>query len=96
MEIDYNDVINDFEVIKARTKPLLHHLLCHLISTASDSGPRNSSWQGARCTPVVHRSREHHTGVPVLGSPVQVLSSTPILKENIHQPHEGTCSSKAI
>ncbi|GFV85888.1 uncharacterized protein TNCV_1421911 [Trichonephila clavipes] len=28
----------------------------------SDRGPRNSSWQWARCTPVVGISLEHHTG----------------------------------
>ncbi|GFW96905.1 hypothetical protein TNCV_2160401 [Trichonephila clavipes] len=30
--------------------------------TVSDRGPRNSSPQRARCTPVVGRNFEHHTG----------------------------------
>ncbi|GFX30481.1 hypothetical protein TNCV_3461321 [Trichonephila clavipes] len=30
--------------------------------TKSDRGPRDSSWQWARCTPVVGLSLEHHTG----------------------------------
>ncbi|GFV19729.1 hypothetical protein TNCV_479551 [Trichonephila clavipes] len=29
--------------------------------TKSDQGPRNSSWQAARCMPVVVLSLEHHT-----------------------------------
>ncbi|GFX04739.1 hypothetical protein TNCV_2247221 [Trichonephila clavipes] len=33
----------------------------------SDRGPRNSSCQWARCTPVVGLSLEHHTGVAFLG-----------------------------
>ncbi|GFW67112.1 hypothetical protein TNCV_4031301 [Trichonephila clavipes] len=30
--------------------------------TKSDRGPRNSSWKGARRTPVVGLGLEHHTG----------------------------------
>ncbi|GFW24070.1 hypothetical protein TNCV_4951141 [Trichonephila clavipes] len=51
--------------------------LCHLISTASDPGPRNSSWQGAGSTSVVGRSLEHYTG----GSTI-LLCSTTILRDN--------------
>ncbi|GFU70325.1 hypothetical protein TNCV_2106641 [Trichonephila clavipes] len=70
----------------------------------SDRDPRNSSRQGARFTPVVYRSFEHH-----LGDSVIWLGSTPILRENhltmvrsllplthFHQPHERTCGSTAI
>ncbi|GFW10992.1 hypothetical protein TNCV_4459671 [Trichonephila clavipes] len=51
--------------------------LCHLISTASYPGPRNSSWQGARCTPVVGRSLEHHADDISIS-----LGSTLVLREN--------------
>ncbi|GFV56289.1 hypothetical protein TNCV_106451 [Trichonephila clavipes] len=65
----------------------------------SDQGPRNSSWQRAKCTPVVHRSFEHHSDDSTFW-----LGSTPNLRENtlrlirglpplfpFHQPHERTC-----
>ncbi|GFS73101.1 hypothetical protein TNCV_686791 [Trichonephila clavipes] len=47
---------------------------CHLI--VSDRGPRNSSRQWARCTPVVNRSIEHHTGDSTI-----YLGSNPILRD---------------
>ncbi|GFW88612.1 hypothetical protein TNCV_828811 [Trichonephila clavipes] len=42
-----------------------------------DQGPRNSSWQGAKCTPVVMRSLEHQADDSTI-----YLDSTPILREN--------------
>ncbi|GFX97221.1 hypothetical protein TNCV_557111 [Trichonephila clavipes] len=68
--------------------------------TSSDRSPQNSSWQGARCTPVVNRSFEHHTGDSTIW-----LVSTPILRENTlglpplipcRQPHVRTCGSTAV
>ncbi|GFV95356.1 transposable element Tcb2 transposase [Trichonephila clavipes] len=69
--------------------------------TLSDGGPRNSSWETARCTPVVSRIFEHHTS----DSTVQ-LDSIAILRENplevvkgfpplfpFHQTPEKTCGS---
>ncbi|GFU51644.1 transposable element Tc3 transposase [Trichonephila clavipes] len=42
-----------------------------------DRNPRNSSWQGAGCTPVVGRILEHRAGDSTIK-----LGSTPILREN--------------
>ncbi|GFU42925.1 b-cell receptor CD22 [Trichonephila clavipes] len=69
----------------------------------SDRGPRNSWQQRAKCTPVVSRCFEQHTG-----DSTSWLGSTPILKGNLlevdkglpplfpfHQPHERTCGSTA-
>ncbi|GFX55472.1 hypothetical protein TNCV_267601 [Trichonephila clavipes] len=77
--------------------------LCPLISTASDPGPRISSWQGARCTPVVDRNHEHHIGEerfssipPVLWkNTLWVVRGVPSLFL-FHQPHARTCGSTAI
>ncbi|GFT25950.1 hypothetical protein TNCV_2807891 [Trichonephila clavipes] len=65
--------------------------------TISDRGPRSSSWQRARCTPVVSRSFEYHAGDSTFW-----LGFTPILRENtlgvgrrlpplfpFHQPKRG-------
>ncbi|GFW14465.1 hypothetical protein TNCV_298851 [Trichonephila clavipes] len=46
-------------------------------TVTSDQGPRNSSRQGASCTPVVSRSIEHHTGDSTIWH-----GSTSILREN--------------
>ncbi|GFV56045.1 uncharacterized protein TNCV_2266311 [Trichonephila clavipes] len=43
----------------------------------SDRGPRNSSRQRARCTPVVSRNFEQHTN-----DSTSRLGSTPALREN--------------
>ncbi|GFX73628.1 uncharacterized protein TNCV_1263971 [Trichonephila clavipes] len=53
----------------------------------SDRGLRNSSWQGARCTPVVSCSFEHHTSVSTIW-----LVSTPILRENTIEGQRPTAS----
>ncbi|GFW01343.1 hypothetical protein TNCV_5029961 [Trichonephila clavipes] len=49
-------------MIKARRKSVVvvAHATC---LTLSDRGPRNSSCQWARCTPVVGLTLEHHTGM---------------------------------
>ncbi|GFW46043.1 hypothetical protein TNCV_3276611 [Trichonephila clavipes] len=83
---------------------LLMLLLTATCLTMSDQGPRNSSWQGANCTPVVSSSFEHHAGDRALW-----IGSTPILREDtlgvirdlphlfpFHQPHERTCGSTAV
>ncbi|GFX14431.1 uncharacterized protein TNCV_1616141 [Trichonephila clavipes] len=53
---------------------------CHVVAdttclTVSDRGPRNSSWQWARGTPVVDLSLEHHTNDKK--SPIHSLSVIP-------------------
>ncbi|GFX25961.1 hypothetical protein TNCV_2303431 [Trichonephila clavipes] len=52
-------------------KPLL--LLTSTVTSYQD--PRNSSWQGASCTPDISRSFEHHTGNSTI-----FLGSTPIFE----------------
>ncbi|GFX60513.1 hypothetical protein TNCV_1182321 [Trichonephila clavipes] len=68
-----------------------------------EKGPRNSSWQGARCVPVFNRSFEHRTDDSSI-CPV----FTPMLRENtwvfrgispsfpFHQPNEKIRGSMAI
>ncbi|GFS79102.1 uncharacterized protein TNCV_4408271 [Trichonephila clavipes] len=46
--------------------------------TVSDRSPRNSSWQRAKCMPLLSPSFEHHTGDSAIW-----LSSIPILKNGM-------------
>ncbi|GFS99474.1 hypothetical protein TNCV_4534431 [Trichonephila clavipes] len=68
-----------------------------------DRGPRNSSWQRARCTPAVGRSFEHHTDDSTfwLGSTLILWKNTLLVSGPpplflFHQPHERTCGSMAF
>ncbi|GFW80198.1 uncharacterized protein TNCV_461061 [Trichonephila clavipes] len=49
--------------------------------TMSNQGPLNSSWKRARCTPVVSRSLEHHSGDGIF-----CLGCTPILRGGQRPP----------
>ncbi|GFS81823.1 hypothetical protein TNCV_1544561 [Trichonephila clavipes] len=55
--------------------------------TMPERGPQNSSWHGARSTPVVDLGLEHHTGMELKGN---YHSPVPCTRDSAHKTFEPT------